>query len=176
MTLYRLTAGAFLLFFGQLADGLGKKAVLLAGLVGFSTCMLISAWATNPLYLIIFGALLGICAAAVTPAAIGLVGAVYLKPTRRKNRAFASLGAANPIGFVLGSIIAGAMAKPFGWRGAYITLAIIFVVITVIAFLATPASVALGSTRSEVSIVKSFDFLGAVLNIAGLTLLITALT
>lgn len=86
------------------------------------------------------------------------------------------MGAANPIGFVLGSVLAGAISKPFQWRGAYIALAIIYVVITLMAFWSIPSATVLQDERRDASILTSFDFVGSFLNIAGLTLLSAALT
>lgn len=138
--------------------------------------MLVSAFATNPYYMNIMGGFLGISAAAVTPSAVGLLGAAYPKPSRRKNRAFSVMGAANPIGFVLGSIIAGAIAKPFDWRRAYITLAIIGVVITAMACWSIPLATVLHYEHSDARTLRQFDIFGSLLNISGLIILTAALT
>ena len=95
-----LAAGTFLLFFGRVADLFGRRALFLLSLAFFSICLLITGFATNAYFLDVFCGLLGLSSAASVPPAIGKLGAVYDKPSRRKNRAFACFSGGNPVGFV----------------------------------------------------------------------------
>lgn len=65
------------------------------------------------MYLDIFGGLLGLWSAAAVPPAVGILGAAYVVPSKRKNYAFACFSAGNPIGFVMGCIFSGIAAKLF---------------------------------------------------------------
>ncbi len=95
-----LAAGTFLLFFGRVADLFGRRLLFLVSLAFFSVCLLITGFATNAYFLDVFCGLLGLSSAASVPPAIGKLGAVYDKPSRRKNRAFACFSGGNPVGFV----------------------------------------------------------------------------
>lgn len=87
----------------------------------FSACLLIMGFATNAFYLDIFCGLAGVCSAAAVPPAIGKLGAVYEKPSRRKNRAFACFSAGNPLGFALGAFIAGVSMAVANWRTVFVS-------------------------------------------------------
>lgn len=102
-----LTAGAFQLTVGQLADMLGRKVMYLAGMGSFAVFVLLLGFAQNPFWMDIVLGVLGISCAMVVPPAGGILGAAYEKPSKRKNMAFAAFSAGNPTGFVLGSITCG---------------------------------------------------------------------
>lgn len=126
-----LTAGAFQLALGQLADLLGRKAVFLFGMGCFSAGCLIVAFAQNPFWMDILCGVLGLASAMVVPPAIGILGAAYSVPSQRKNWAFASFSAGNPLGFALGSIVCGIAARIFNWRAGFILLSIIWAILGV---------------------------------------------
>jgi MFS family permease len=62
---------------------------------------------------------------AAVPPAIGKLGAVYEKPSRRKNRAFACFSAGNPLGFALGAFIAGVAMDVANWRTVFVSTLIL---------------------------------------------------
>ncbi len=67
----------------------------------FSLSSLIAGLATNAIYIDVFGGLLGLWSGAAVPPAIGILGAAYSVPSKRKNKAFACFSAGNPVGFVM---------------------------------------------------------------------------
>lgn len=111
-----LTAGAFQLAVGQLADMLGRKPVYLAGMGSFAVFVLLLGFAKNPFWMDIVLGILGISCAMVVPPAGGILGAAYEKPSKRKNMAFAAFSAGNPTGFVVGSITCGVATMLFSVR------------------------------------------------------------
>jgi MFS family permease len=68
-------------------------------------------FAPNGVTLIIFTALMGLFSAAAVTPAVGTLGAVYSVPSKRRNRAFACFSAGNPLGFVVGTLIAGVVLE-----------------------------------------------------------------
>jgi len=77
-----LTAGAFQLGLGQLADLLGRKATFIIGMGSFGALCLLAAFAQNPYWMDIVCGLIGISSAMVVPPAIGIMGAAYGRPSR----------------------------------------------------------------------------------------------
>jgi hypothetical protein len=77
-----LTAGAFQLGLGQLADLLGRKATFIIGMGSFGALCLLAAFAQNPYWMDIMCGLIGISSAMVVPPAIGIMGAAYGRPSR----------------------------------------------------------------------------------------------
>lgn len=171
-----LSAGCFLLFFGRVADLFGRRIMFLLSMGCFSACMLIMGFATNAFYMDIFCGLSGICSAAAVPPAIGKLGAVYEKPSRRKNRAFACFSAGNPIGFALGAFIAGVCYHVASWRVVFWVMSVIYAFFTVAAYFTVPEDTEQKKGGFNIETFKQFDFLGAFLAIAGIALFTASLT
>ncbi|KAI0915027.1 MFS general substrate transporter [Ustulina deusta] len=173
-----LVAGAFQLGLGQLADLLGRKAMFITGMAGFSLFSLLVAFAQNPFWMLIVCGVLGIPAAMVVPPAIGILGAAYAMPSKRKNVAFSSFSAGNPLGFVFGTILCGIATHLFNWRAAFILLSIIWAVFTIFAFWAVPNVETFERTplRQRLGALRQFDYVGTVLTILGTGMFSAGLT
>lgn len=171
-----LSAGCFLLFFGRVADLFGRRMMFLLSMGCFSACMLIMGFATNAFYIDVFCGLSGICSAAAVPPAIGKLGAVYEKPSRRKNRAFACFSAGNPMGFALGAFIAGVSMVVANWRTVFWVMAFIYAFFTITAYFTVPDDTEQHKGGFNAETFKKFDFLGAFLAISGIALFTAALT
>ncbi|KAI5357986.1 Putative major facilitator superfamily, MFS transporter superfamily [Septoria linicola] len=148
-----LSNGAFLLFFGKIADLFGRKL----------------------LFLDVLNGLLGLFSASAVPPAVGLLGIVYEKPSKRKNYAFACFSAGNPLGFVAGTIFGGIATSLFGWRASFWLIAIIFIVFTAIAFFTVPKDF---TAKEDLSwnTLKRFDVVGAILTVGGIGMFSAALS
>jgi MFS family permease len=175
-----LTAGAFQLGLGQSADLLGRRAQFVAGMASFAAFALLVAFAQNPFWMDVVCGLLGLCAAMVVPPAIGIMGAAYDVPSKRKNLAFSAFSAGNPLGFVLGSVISGVAAMVLNWRASYVLMAILWVVFAVGALWTIPKVEAYppGEPFRErlARFVRTFDFVGTALTILGTGLLTAGIT
>jgi MFS family permease len=170
-----LSSGAFLLFFAKVADTFGRRSLLIFSMGAFAVSNLIAGFATNAMYLDVFGGLLGLWSAAAVPPAVGILGAAYKEPSQRKNRAFACFSAGNPIGAVLGSIFSGIAADLFNWRASFHLLAIIFAVFFVGAIWTVPVTQA-ETEKFNFKTLKRFDLLGILLSMAGIALFCSSLT
>ncbi|KAK0714896.1 major facilitator superfamily-domain-containing protein [Lasiosphaeris hirsuta] len=175
-----LTAGAFQLGLGQMADLLGRRAVFIVGMASFSAFALLVAFAQDPYWMDIVCGILGVSSAMVVPPAIGIMGAAYDKPSKRKNLAFSAFSAGNPLGFVFGSILSGIATRIFNWRAAYILIAILWALFTVVAIFTIPKVEAypLDQPFKErlKTFFKTFDSVGTVMTIFGTGLLTAAIT
>jgi len=171
-----LSAGTFLLFFGRMADLFGRRLLFLSSLGFFTVCCIILGFATNPIYMNVFCGLCGLASAACVPPAIGKLGAVYEKPSKRKNRAFACFSAGNPVGFVLGAFISGVTMEVSTWRASFWVIAVIYGFFTVAAWWTTPYDheQKLGGFNLETFL--QFDLLGALLAVAGIAMFTASLT
>lgn len=171
-----LTSGSFLLFFGRVADLFGRRMQLLYSMITFTAFMLIVGFSQNAIMAEVFLALAGISCAAVVPPAIGKLGAIYEKPSPRKNRAFACFSAGNPVGFVVGALIGGIATDIASWRAPFFVITVIYFFITIAAWFTTPhdAEQSLGGFNLET--LKKMDWLGAFLAVAGLAMFTAAFT
>ncbi|KIV95175.1 hypothetical protein PV10_02856 [Exophiala mesophila] len=171
-----LAAGTFLLFFGRVADLFGRRLLFLVSIGFFSICLLVVGFATNAIYMDVFCGLLGLSSAASVPPAIGKLGAVYDKPSRRKNRAFACFSAGNPVGFVFGAFIAGVTMQVSTWRAVFWVMSVIYGFFFFAAWWTTPMDVeqSLGGLNMDTFV--KFDLLGAFLAVVGVAMFTAALT
>jgi MFS family permease len=134
-----------------------------------------AGFARNGITLDVLNGALGLCGAASVPPAVGTLGHIYSRPSKRKNLVFACFSAGNPIGFVLGSVCSGIATKILSWRASYWALAIIFLSFTVVAFFSVPKTNELiaGFTWE---MVNRFDCLGALLTVAGFAMVSSSLS
>jgi len=175
-----LTAGAFQLGLGQLADLVGRRATFIVGMVSFSALSLLASFAKTPYWMDVVCGFIGVSTAMVVPPAIGIMGAAYGEPSRRKNIAFSAFGAGNPLGFVFGSILSGVATRIFNWRAAFVLIAIIWAILAVLAWWTIPNVEAYPLSqplKGRLSVfVKTFDWVGTVLTIFGTGLLTAGIT
>ncbi|KAI2637175.1 MFS general substrate transporter [Hypomontagnella submonticulosa] len=173
-----LVAGALQLGLGQLADLLGRKPMFITGMATFSAFALLVAFSQNPFWMLIVCGILGACSAMVVPPAIGILGAAYTTPSKRKNLAFSAFSAGNPLGFVFGTILCGIATQLSSWRAAFIMLCIIWAVFTVHAIWAVPnvENFDRAPLRERLVTLKQFDVVGTILTIFGTGMFTAGLT
>ncbi|KAL4886518.1 major facilitator superfamily domain-containing protein [Aspergillus karnatakaensis] len=187
-----LTNGAFVLPLGTLADTLGRKPLSLCAMILTTLAVFASGWAPSPTVLIVFTALIGLFSAAAVTPAVGQLGAVYTEPSKRRNRAFACFSAGNPLGFVVGTFIAGVVLEiashsgkndgdgGSGWRACFWVFSVLCAGFAALVAFTVPSDERVGIVRVRVGgwweVVRRFDILGAVLVTAGVSLISAGLT
>ncbi|KAK0286538.1 hypothetical protein LTR91_014903 [Friedmanniomyces endolithicus] len=170
-----LSSGAFLLFFGKLADLFGRKSLFVGSLFLFSVFALAAGFARSGISLDILSGIMGLMSASGVPPAVGILGVVYEKPSKRKNYAFACFSAGNPLGFIFGTIFGGIATNLFGWRASFWLIAIIFLVTTFIGIWTIPKDFT-AKEPVNMETLKRFDILGTVFIIFGIGMFSAALS
>src|SRR6266705_944821 len=115
---YGLMLGGFLLFGGRMADLLGRRRVLLAGLTLFSAASLLAGVAGSAGFLIGARALQGFGAALVPPAALSIL-AVTFEEGAERNRALGLYGATAGVSASVGVIASGLLTDGAGWHWVF---------------------------------------------------------
>jgi hypothetical protein len=159
---YLLTYGGFLLLGGRLADLLGRRRVLVAGLVGFAACSLAAELAQSQGILIAARLLQGVGAAMMAPAALSILTTTFREGADR-NTALGVWGAISGLGAAAGVFLGGVLSEGPGWRWAS------FVNIP-LCLLALGASVALLTGERKRAALADFDAPGALLGTGGMLL------
>jgi EmrB/QacA subfamily drug resistance transporter len=115
ITAYTLAFGSLLLFGGRLADIIGRKNVLLAGLIGFSVASAVGGSAPNFEVLVIARAAQGLFGALLAPAALSTLTTTFTDPDER-GKAFGIYGAIAGAGAAIGLILGGFLTEYLSWR------------------------------------------------------------
>ena len=162
---YLLLFGGFLLLGGRLADILGRRRVLLAGLGLFAVASLAGGLASSEGLLIAARAVQGLGGALLSPAALAIV-TVTFPAGRERNTALGIWGALAGLGGTLGVILGGVLVDSLGWEAIFY----VNVPIALLVILAAPRFVP--ESKAEGIGTKSFDALGAILGTTGVLALV----
>jgi EmrB/QacA subfamily drug resistance transporter len=117
---YILVFGCLLIPAGSLADRIGRKGVLLAGLGIFTAGCLASAAAPSVMVLLGARALTGLGAALVMPATLSLL--MQVTPPERKPHAIATWSAATGAAGALGNLGGGLILQWLPWQALFLII------------------------------------------------------
>jgi MFS family permease len=171
----------------------------LAAMVCTTLAVFAAGWAPDGPSLIVFTALIGLFSAAAVSPAVGQLGAVYSEPSKRRNRAFACFSAGNPLGFVVGTFVAGVVLEisgttasregagnDSGWRVCFWVFCVLCAGFAGLVAFTVPSDVKIGTRPAAAGsqgvgvsgweVLKRFDLLGALLVTAGVSLVSAGLT
>src|ERR687897_1534168 len=164
---YGLLLGGFLMFGGRLADLIGRRRILVAGLAIFSSASLLAGLAGSAELLIAARGLQGFGAALIAPAALSIL-AVNFSEGQERNRALGIFGAVGGTSASIGVIASGLLTDGPGWRWVF------FINIPIGVLLIGSAFVVLGGDHAQRRSGR-FDAAGATTVTGGLLLLVYAL-
>src|ERR1051325_10585733 len=111
---YVLGYGGFLLFGGRSADVLGRRRVLVWGLVALVVASFLGALARDGTLLVAARCAKGFSAAFTAPAALSILTTSF-REGHRRNRALGIYAAAAASGFIFG-LVAGGLLPQLSWR------------------------------------------------------------
>ncbi len=146
---YLLTFGLLMLPLAALADRLGRRRILLAGLTILGLGAVGAASATDVSALIVARAGMGLGAAAIMPTALAMIPELFPPPERA--RAIAVASAAVSLGLCLGPLVAGGLLEVAWWGAVFLVdVPIVLVAVGLVAAVLPAARGALpGSTPAD---------------------------
>src|SRR5579872_949343 len=163
VTAYSLAFGGLLLLGGRLSDLVGRRRMLIIGLIGFAAASALGGAATSFGVLVIGRGLQGAFGAMLAPAALSTLTTTFTDPAER-GRAFGVYGAIAGGGGAVGLLLGGVLTEYLSWRWClYVNL--IFAAIAIAGALAY-----MRGTRPDHR--PRMDWTGAVLASAGLFLIV----
>lgn len=155
---YNLVYAAMLLPMGMLGDRIGRKKMLLAGLVIFGAASLACAFSIATWQLIAARVLLGFGASLIVPMSMAVIPVMFSEKERPK--AIAVWMASNAIGIPLGPILGGWLLDQFWWGSVFIiNIPLVIVAIAAVSFF-------MPESRSEER--RPIDFAGMFISSSGL--------
>ena len=163
---YAVAFGGLLLLGGRSGDLLGRRRILIAGLLVFVLASLLGGLATGQAWLITARAVQGAGAAMAAPTALSLIAVTFPEGPRR-NRAMAVFSAMAILGIVAGLIAGGLLVTYLSWRWVMFVNVPIGLVVAALATRVLPTS---GRRAGR------FDLPGAITATAGVAALVYGLS
>jgi MFS family permease len=164
---YLLTYGGFMLLGGRAADLLGRRRVLIAGVVTIGVSSLIGGFAGSTGVLIAARLAQGLGAAMTLPAALSILTTSF-KEGKDRHTALGVWGGVAGIASAVGVLLGGLLTEGPGWRW------VMFVNPIAAALVLTAILRVIPGERSRARL-ENFDALGAVLATGGMLLLVYTL-
>jgi EmrB/QacA subfamily drug resistance transporter len=164
---YILTYGGFLLLGGRAADLLGRRRMLVTGLIVFAGSSLTGGLAHSSSLLVGARFAQGLGAAMLSPAALSTLTSTF-RSTRDRNTALGVWAAVSGIGGAAGVLFGGLLTEGPGWRW------VLFINVPFSAIALVGAFALLKPERPRARL-ANFDALGALLVTGGMLLLVYAL-
>lgn len=116
--IYLLASTAVIVSVGRLGDIIGKRRLLLAGLLMFTTASILCAAAPTLWLLIAARAAHGLGAAVILALSMALVGETV--PKAKTGRAMGLLGTMSAVGTALGPSLGGLLISVLGWQAIFL--------------------------------------------------------
>jgi EmrB/QacA subfamily drug resistance transporter len=164
---YLLTYGGFMLLGGRAADLLGRRRILVTGMVVFALASLTGGLANDSTMLIAARLVQGVGAAMMLPATLSILTTTFHEGKDR-NTALGAWGAIAGLASAVGVFLGGLLTEDVGWRWVLWVNLPVCAVLLVVTFRIISGDRPLGR-------VKHFDVLGAVLVTGAMLLLIFTL-
>ncbi len=149
ITAYTLTFGGLLLLGGRVADYVGRKRILIIGLLGFGGASALGGLAPDAALLFAARALQGAFAALMAPAALSLLTVTFTEG-RERARAFGVYGAIAGGGAAVGLISGGVLTQYASWRWCLLVNVPIALLAGLAALRLIPESRRTGRTRYDI--------------------------
>ena len=159
---YTLSFAGLLLVGGNLGDRLGRRRVLQVGLVLFAVFSVGAALSRSSGELIAARAAMGAAAALIYPATLAILNNVFTVP-RERATAIGIWSGVSGLAVAIGPVSGGLLLRHFTWSSVFYVSVPVAVVALIAGRLLLPESRDPGAGR--------FDPLGALLSVAGITLL-----
>jgi EmrB/QacA subfamily drug resistance transporter len=136
---YTLVFGGLLLLGGRSGDLLGRRRILIAGLLLFSLASLVGGFATDQAWLLAARAVQGVGAAFAAPTALSLIAVTFPEGPPR-NRAMGVYAAMSVAGIAVGLIAGGLLVNYLDWRWVFFVNVPIGLVVAALATRVLPES------------------------------------
>ncbi|MFI6346715.1 MFS transporter [Streptomyces sp. NPDC050560] len=143
---YMLTASSSMAGMGSLADRVGHRRVFIAGLAFFAVCMAVAGLAGDIVLLNVARAAAGFGGGASLASVTAMLARAYDGPGRA--RAFGMFGTFFGAGLAFGPMVGGLLVGLSGWRGVFLTMAVLAALVVPVAPL-LPAPVPVADSRFD---------------------------
>jgi DHA2 family multidrug resistance protein-like MFS transporter len=128
--IYGFMMAGFLVAMGTLGDRVGKRLLLVLGSAVFAVVSIVAAYTDEPVMMIVWRAVLGVAAAAVMPATLGLIFSMFFDPKQR-GIAIGAWAAGISVGVALGPLLSGLLLEVFTWRATFLVAVPVMAIVAI---------------------------------------------
>ncbi len=148
--------------YGRLSDAVGRRRLILAGIVIFGLGTALTVMATNLAGLMAGRAIQGIGAAGMMPLSMALISTIF--PATERGKALGTWSVVGPIVGFVSPLFAGFLVDHWGWRAAFVPP----LLMALVTFLVVGKFVPAGLSNVQPHFWRTFDWIGVLL-LAGAT-------
>ncbi|KAB8193785.1 MFS transporter [Nonomuraea phyllanthi] len=116
---YGFMVAGLLITMGTLGDRIGRRRLLMIGGAAFAVLSVVSAFAVDPLMLIVARALLGVAGATLSPSTLALITNMF-RDRRQRGQAIAIWASCQFTGGAIGPVLAGFLLQHFWWGSVFL--------------------------------------------------------
>jgi MFS transporter, DHA2 family, multidrug resistance protein len=128
--IYGFLMAGFLVAMGTLGDRIGRRLVFTAGSGVFAVVSFVAAYTGDPGWMIFWRAILGVAAAAVMPATLGLIFSIF-RDAKQRGIAIGAWAASISVGVALGPLLSGVLIEVFNWRATFLVAVPVMAIVAV---------------------------------------------
>ncbi|WP_304049925.1 MFS transporter [Jatrophihabitans endophyticus] len=136
---YNLAFASLVLGAGGLGDRIGRRPLLVTGLVGFAAATGTGALCTTPGQLVAVRLVMGVFAAMIFPTTLSVIANAFPERAARA-KAIGVWGAVVGVGVAVGPVTGGLLLEHFWWGSVFLALVPVALVTAVLAYLLVPES------------------------------------
>ncbi|MFR9780940.1 MFS transporter [Micromonospora sp. MS34] len=116
---YGFMVAGLVITMGTLGDRIGRRRLLMIGAAAFAVLSVVSAFAVDPLMLIVARALLGVAGATLAPSTLALITNMF-RDDRPRGKAIAMWATCQFAGGAIGPVLAGFLLQYFWWGSVFL--------------------------------------------------------
>ena len=137
LDIYGFVMAGFLVAMGVLGDRVGKRLLMVIGAILFAAVSVAAALTTIPELMIVWRAVLGLAAAMMVPATIGLIFVLFAD-AKQRGVAIGVWAGGISAGVALGPLLSGLLLEGFGWQATFLVAVPIMALVAIGAPLLVP--------------------------------------
>lgn len=119
MDAYGFFIAGFLVTMGTLGDRIGRRRLLMIGMLAFAAASVLAACAHNPEMLIAARMLLGVAGATLMPSTLSLIASMF-RDRRQRALAIGVWATMFALGMAVGPVVGGLLLDAFWWGAAFL--------------------------------------------------------
>ncbi|WP_306363051.1 MFS transporter [Nocardia sp. CC227C] len=137
MDAYGFLIAGFLITMGTLGDRIGRRRLLMIGMVAFAAASVFAAFAPSAPWLIVARGLLGVAGATLMPSTLSLISNMFTD-ARQRAMAIGVWATMFALGMAAGPVVGGVLVAHFWWGAAFLLAVPVGVVVLAAAPLLLP--------------------------------------